>query len=160
MIHIATPDHWHTKILIEAMLAGKDVYCEKPLTLTIDEGKLIRKVQRQTGRIVQVGTQQRSTFNLFVKALAIVADAVSRCRDAGLGCEVFAEVQGNPLGANVSAGIAAYRAGNHDGVIAFGGGSGLDVGKAVALLVSEGLSFSTGDVLNVDGGFHLRRFPV
>ncbi len=74
VIHIATPDHWHTKPLIEAMLAGKDVYCEKPLTLTIDEGKLIRNVQKETGRIVQVGTQQRSTFNLFTKAIAIVAD--------------------------------------------------------------------------------------
>ena len=72
IVHIATPDHWHTKPLIEAMLAGKDVYCEKPLTLTIDEGKLIRKVQKETGRIVQVGTQQRSTFNLFAKAIAIV----------------------------------------------------------------------------------------
>ncbi len=74
VIHIATPDHWHTKPLIEAMLAGKDVYCEKPLTLTIDEGKLIRKVQKETGAIVQVGTQQRSTFPLFVKAMAIVAE--------------------------------------------------------------------------------------
>ena len=74
LIHVATPDHWHTKPLIEAMLAGKDVYCEKPLTLTIDEGKLIRKIQKETGRIVQVGTQQRSTFPLFVKAMAIVAD--------------------------------------------------------------------------------------
>lgn len=74
VIHIATPDHWHTKPLIEAMLAGKDVYCEKPLTLTIDEGKLIRRVQKETGRIVQVGTQQRSTFDLFVKAMAMVAD--------------------------------------------------------------------------------------
>ena len=74
VLHIATPDHWHTKPLIEAMYAGKDVYCEKPLTLTIDEGKLIRRVQEETGRVVQVGTQQRSTFNLFVKAMAIVAD--------------------------------------------------------------------------------------
>ena len=74
VIHIATPDHWHTKPLVEAMLAGKDVYCEKPLTLTIDEGKLIRKVQQQTGRIVQVGTQQRSTFHLFAKAMAIVSE--------------------------------------------------------------------------------------
>lgn len=73
-VHIATPDHWHAKPLIEAMLAGKDVYCEKPLTLTIDEGKLIRKVQKETGRIVQVGTQQRSTFHLFVKAMAVVAE--------------------------------------------------------------------------------------
>ena len=72
IVHIATPDHWHTKPLIEAMLAGKDVYCEKPLTLTIDEGKLIRQVQKETGQIVQVGTQQRSTFHLFAKAIAIV----------------------------------------------------------------------------------------
>jgi predicted dehydrogenase len=74
VVLVATPDHWHTKPVVEAMLAGKDVYCEKPLTLTIDEGKLIRKVQQQTGRIVQVGTQQRSTFDLFTKAMAIVAD--------------------------------------------------------------------------------------
>lgn len=74
IVHIATPDHWHAKPLIEAMLAGKDVYCEKPLTLTIDEGKLIRKVQKETGRIVQVGTQQRSSFNRFAKAIAIVAE--------------------------------------------------------------------------------------
>jgi predicted dehydrogenase len=74
VIHVATPDHWHTKPVVEAMLAGKDVYCEKPLTLTIDEGKLIRKVQRETGRIVQVGTQQRSDFPRFVTAMAIVAE--------------------------------------------------------------------------------------
>ena len=78
VLHIATPDHWHTKPLIEAMYAGKDVYCEKPLTLTIDEGKLIRKVQKETGRIVQVGTQQRSQFNLFTKAVAI-------CQEGRLG---------------------------------------------------------------------------
>ena len=72
ILHIATPDHWHTKPLIEAMQAGKDVYCEKPLTVTIDEGKQIRKVQEETGRIIQVGTQQRSTFNLFTKAIAMV----------------------------------------------------------------------------------------
>ncbi|MFG0288832.1 MAG: Gfo/Idh/MocA family protein, partial [Rhodopirellula sp. JB044] len=74
VVQISTPDHWHTKILVEAMRAGKDAYCEKPLTLTIDEGKLIRRVQKETGRVVQVGTQQRSSFNLFNKALAIIAD--------------------------------------------------------------------------------------
>ena len=74
VVQISTPDHWHTKILVEAMLADKDAYCEKPLTLTIDEGKLIRQVQQETGRVVQVGTQQRSSFDKFNKALAIIAD--------------------------------------------------------------------------------------
>jgi len=56
----ATPDHWHTAINIAACKTGWDLYTEKPLTLTIDEGKLFRRVVRQTGRVVQVGTQQRS----------------------------------------------------------------------------------------------------
>ena len=70
---IATPDHWHTKIAIEAMQAGKDVYCEKPLTLTIDEGKKICQAVKQTKRVFQVGTQQRSDFDqLFLKAIALI----------------------------------------------------------------------------------------
>lgn len=60
VVMIGTPDHWHAKMLIDACRAGKDVYCEKPLTLTIDEGKAIRDVVRETGRVVQVGSWQRS----------------------------------------------------------------------------------------------------
>jgi len=60
VVLIGTPDHWHAKMLIDAVKAGKDVYCEKPLTLTIDEGKEIRKAVAASGRIVQVGSWQRS----------------------------------------------------------------------------------------------------
>lgn len=70
---IGAPDHWHTKIAVEAMLAGKDVYCEKPLTVTIDEGKLIERVVKETGRICQVGTMQRSDCDKrFLTAVALV----------------------------------------------------------------------------------------
>ena len=72
-VMIATPDHWHTKIAVEAMYAGKDVYCEKPLTLTIAEGKLIEKVVKETGRVFQVGTMQRTeSGQRFLQAIALV----------------------------------------------------------------------------------------
>lgn len=63
VVLIGTPDHWHTQMLIDACRAGKDVYCEKPLTLTIDEGKILRRAVQETGRVVQVGTWQRSDEN-------------------------------------------------------------------------------------------------
>ena len=75
VVTIVTCDHWHSKIAIDAMRAGKDVYCEKPLTLTINEGKQIRKVLQETRRVFQVGTQQRSEMGLrFLQAVAMVKD--------------------------------------------------------------------------------------
>ncbi|MBY4677646.1 iron-containing alcohol dehydrogenase [Marinobacterium arenosum] len=70
-------------------------------------------------------------------ALPMVEAAVQQCREAGLNCGLFSNIKGNPTGQNVMDGVAAYQAGNHDGVIAFGGGSGLDAAKAVALMVGQ-----------------------
>lgn len=70
-------------------------------------------------------------------ALAIVANAVRSCKEAGLDCGLFSQIKGNPTGRNVADGVAAFHDGKHDGVIAFGGGSALDAGKAIALMVGQ-----------------------
>ena len=58
-----TPDHWHTLVNLAALKVGKDIYSEKPLTLTIDEGKRLVKAVRESKRILQTGSQQRSDKN-------------------------------------------------------------------------------------------------
>jgi len=69
--------------------------------------------------------------------LPMIAAALAQVHGAGLGCGVFSDIKSNPTGANIDKGVAAYRAGGHDGVIAFGGGSALDAAKAVALLAGQ-----------------------
>jgi predicted dehydrogenase len=71
VVVIATPDHWHAQMTIDAVEAGKDVYLEKPLAHTIDEGFRIIEATRRTKRIVQIGTQRRS-FDLFQNAKQIM----------------------------------------------------------------------------------------
>ncbi|MBN2508499.1 MAG: Gfo/Idh/MocA family oxidoreductase [Verrucomicrobia bacterium] len=68
---IATPDHWHALPAAHAMMAGKDVYCEKPMTLTIQEGKVLVALARKHGRVFQNGSQQRSDTR-FIKACEYV----------------------------------------------------------------------------------------
>jgi alcohol dehydrogenase class IV len=69
--------------------------------------------------------------------LPITATAVGLLKEAGFPVAVFSDVQSNPVESNVEAGIAAFRKGNHDGVIAFGGGSGLDTGKVIAFMAGQ-----------------------
>jgi predicted dehydrogenase len=68
---VATPDHWHARMVIDAVEAGKDVYVEKPLAHKIDEGFRMIEAVRRTKRVVQVGTQRRS-MELFIAARKIV----------------------------------------------------------------------------------------
>ena len=72
-----------------------------------------------------------------IAALPMISEAVEICITAGLGCTVFSDIQANPVGKNISDGVNVFKAGKHDGVIAFGGGSALDVAKAVALMVGQ-----------------------
>src|SRR4051812_45769913 len=76
VVLIGSPDHWHARMAVHAMRAGKDVYVEKPLTLTVDEGKVIRKVAGETKRVVQVGTWQRSDINFRLAAELVRAGRI------------------------------------------------------------------------------------
>jgi len=70
-VWVCTPDHWHAPVSNAAMKAGKDVYCEKPLTLTVREGRVLVETARRYGRVLQTGSQQRSNAS-FRKAAEMV----------------------------------------------------------------------------------------
>ncbi len=73
VVSVVTTDHWHVKIAIEALQAGKHVFCQKPLTLTLEENQLIRNAcKKYDKQAFQVGTQQRSTKDLFLRAVNMV----------------------------------------------------------------------------------------
>ena len=74
-IMISTPDHWHAQPVVEAALAGKDIYVQKPLSLTIAEGRLVSDVVRARKRVLQIGSQQRSTAQ-FHRACELVRNGV------------------------------------------------------------------------------------
>ncbi|MEQ1828139.1 MAG: Gfo/Idh/MocA family oxidoreductase [Pirellula sp.] len=94
VVSVVTPDHWHTKIAIEALQAGKHVFCQKPLTLTLEENLRIRAACKANPNLVFfVGTQQRSSRNLFLRA-------VNMCHKGLLGDlkKITCGINGSPTG--------------------------------------------------------------
>ncbi|MFT5503484.1 MAG: alcohol dehydrogenase class IV [Gammaproteobacteria bacterium] len=75
-----------------------------------------------------------------LSGLPMVEELIELCRKDGLKINIFSDIKPNPTGHNIEAGLAAYQDGNHDGVIAFGGGSGLDAGKAIAVMANQSCS--------------------
>ena len=110
------------------------------------------------GRIAELAEHAKSaglTKPLLVtdKALAalpITAQALDVLEQAGMGRAIFSEVDPNPNEKNMADGIAVYRAGGHDGVICFGGGSALDLGKMIALMAGQRADLSVWDLEDID----------
>ena len=99
---IATPDHWHALISIHAAQAGKDIYCEKPMTLTIREARAVVETVRRYGRVFQTGSQQRSNvFGSFRQACELVRNGrIGKVRSVNvstggppISCDLPAEAQ-------------------------------------------------------------------
>ncbi|HZK92744.1 MAG TPA: Gfo/Idh/MocA family oxidoreductase, partial [Prolixibacteraceae bacterium] len=91
-VMISTPDHWHSQPAIEAALAGKDVYLQKPTSLTIAEGRLLVDVVKRKGTILQVGTQQRAMSQFRIAAELVRNGRIGKLHTVKIG------LPGDPAG--------------------------------------------------------------
>ncbi len=91
-VMISTPDHWHTQPAIEAALAGKDVYLQKPTSLTIAEGRMLVDVVKRKGTILQVGTQQRAMPQFRIAAELVRNGRIGKLHTVKIG------LPGDPAG--------------------------------------------------------------
>ena len=79
----AVPDHWHKRVVVDACSAGKDIYCEKPMSHTVADGLVMVEAAQKNNRIVQIGSQRVSSV-LCAKARELYQDgAIRRCRNGG-----------------------------------------------------------------------------
>jgi predicted dehydrogenase len=92
-VFIATPDHWHSPAAILALDAGKHVYVEKPMSHNIREGRLLADAVKRSGKLLQVGTQSRST--------AVVREAMQRLKDGEIGEVLVAKAWNSQLRKNI-----------------------------------------------------------
>ena len=93
---ITTPDHWHAQPAIEAALAGKDIYLEKPTALTVAEGRVLSDVVKKTGVILQMGTQQRSMPQFRIAAELVRNGRIGKLHTVKIG------LPGDPSGPEAS----------------------------------------------------------
>jgi len=82
---ISTPDHWHALPAIEAAFAGKDIYLQKPTSLTIKEGRQLADVIKQTGRILQIGSQQRAALNFRLACELVRNGRIGKLKEIYIG---------------------------------------------------------------------------
>ena len=101
IVEVATPDHWHALTMIEAVKAGADVYCQKPISVDVAEGQAMLAAARKYGKVVQIGTQRRSTPHLLEARDNIIKEG--RLGKVGLVeiyCYYHMRASGNPPDTN------------------------------------------------------------
>ena len=88
-VMICLPDHWHALVAVEAMLAGKHIWLQKPFAQTVEEGRIIAQVAKMTNRVVQVGSWQRSVYQFVLVCELARAGRIGEIKrvEVGIGCD-------------------------------------------------------------------------